>query len=120
VSGWHYKFSWVAYSFNTFVKKIAKTVNDISSTSEKVATASHQLAKISEVTEQGVARQLAETTLVATAMEEMTATVQEVARNAINASDAATNADFEAVSGKNIVSQAVDGINQLACSKCCN
>ncbi len=108
------EFAWVAYSFNTFVKKIAKDVNEIRSTSEKVASASHNLAQISQSTEVGVAAQLAETTQVATAMEEMTATVQEVARNAINASDAAINADSEASSGKNIVTQAVNEINQLA------
>lgn len=108
------EFAWVAYSFNTFVKKIAKDVNAISATSDQIAKSSHRLAEISASTEQGVANQLAETTQVATAMEEMTATVQEVARNAINASDAASNADAESASGKNIVSQAVDQINQLA------
>jgi methyl-accepting chemotaxis protein len=108
------EFAWVAFSFNTFVEKIAATINNFSSTSDQLATASHQLASISEKTEQGVARQQAETTQVATAMEEMTATVQEVARNASNASDAATNADTESANGKKIVSQAVAGINQLA------
>jgi methyl-accepting chemotaxis protein len=108
------EFAWVAGSFNTFVKKIAKTISNISNTSEKLASASHNLAQISASTEQGVERQLAETTQVATAMEEMTATVQEVARNAVNASDAASTADTEAATGKSIVTHAVDQINQLA------
>jgi len=108
------EFAWVAHSFNTFVKKIANTIDNIRTTSEQLAHASHQLAQITSQTEQGVERQLAETTQVATAMEEMTATVQEVARNAVNASEAATTADSEAASGKNIVSSAVEGINQLA------
>ncbi|MCK4842026.1 MAG: methyl-accepting chemotaxis protein [Methylococcales bacterium] len=108
------EFAWVANSFNTFVKKIAKTIEHISDTSEKLASASHNLADITEATEQGVERQLAETTQVATAMEEMTATVQEVARNAVNASNSASIADTEAHTGKNIVTQAVAGINQLA------
>jgi len=108
------EFAWVASSFNTFVKKIAKTITVISDTSEKLVSASHNLAQITESTEQGVERQLAETTQVATAMEEMTATVQEVARNAVNASDAAATADAEAATGKSIVKLAVDQINQLA------
>lgn len=108
------EFAWVAYSFNTFVKKIASTVKSISSTSDQVATASHELASISKQTEHGVTRQVAETTQVATAMEEMTATVQEVARNAVNASDAAVKADQESNDGKQIVSETVDGINRLA------
>lgn len=108
------EFAWVASSFNSFVKKIARTIDQISSTSEKLATASHQLANITHTTESGVARQLEETTQVATAMEEMTATVQEVARNAVNASNAAEIADQEANSGTNIVNEAVNGINSLA------
>jgi methyl-accepting chemotaxis protein len=108
------EFAWVAGSFNTFVKKIAKTINNISQTSEQLAAASHSLADISATTEQGVKQQLAETTQVATAMEEMTSTVQEVARNATNASDIASTADTDVANGKNVVAQAVSGINQLA------
>ncbi len=108
------EFAWVGHSFNSFVKKIAKTIDEIIYTSEKLAAASRQLSGITQTTESGVARQLEETTQVATAMEEMTATVQEVARNAVNASNAAETADNEAASGKNIVNNAVNGINALA------
>ncbi len=108
------EFAWVASSFNSFVKKIAKTVDEISVTSEKLANASHKLANITQTTQRGVERQLQETTLVANAMKQMTSTVQEVARNAIRASEAAETADQEATSGKNIVKDAVNGINSLA------
>ena len=108
------EFAWVASSFNSFVKKIAITVDEISVTSEKLANASHKLANITQTTQRGVERQLQETTLVANAMKQMTSTVQEVARNAIRASEAAENADQEATSGKNIVKEAVNGINSLA------
>ncbi|MGR9051422.1 MAG: methyl-accepting chemotaxis protein, partial [Gammaproteobacteria bacterium] len=108
------EFAWVAHSFNSFVKKIAKTVDHISATSEKLAQASHRLTRITELTERGVDRQQAETTQVATAMEQMTATVQEVARNAVKASEAASQADAEALTGKKVVTDTVDGINRLA------
>jgi methyl-accepting chemotaxis protein len=108
------EFAWVAGSFNSFVKKIAKTVDEISVTSEQLAKASHKLATITQTTQKGVERQLQETTLVANAMKQMTSTVQEVARNAVKASDAAETADHEATSGKNIVNDAVNGINSLA------
>jgi methyl-accepting chemotaxis protein len=108
------EFAWVAASFNAFVKKIAKTVEEIVFTSEKVARASYDLSKITNDTSSGVTRQLEETTQVATAMEEMTATVQEVARNAVQASETAATADQEAAEGKKIVSEAVQGINSLA------
>jgi len=108
------EFAWVASSFNSFVKKIAKTVDEISITSEKLANASHKLATITQTTQKGVERQLQETTLVANAMKQMTSTVQEVARNAVRASEAAEIAEQEATSGKNIVNDAVSGINSLA------
>ncbi|WP_260839143.1 methyl-accepting chemotaxis protein [Methylomonas koyamae] len=108
------EFAWIASSFNSFVRKIAKTIDQISVTSEKLASASHKLANITQSTQSGVERQLHETTLVANAMKQMTATVQEVARNAVRASEAAEIADREASSGKNIVKDAVNGINNLA------
>ncbi|MFK5950862.1 MAG: methyl-accepting chemotaxis protein [Methylococcales bacterium] len=108
------EFAWVAASFNSFVKKIAKTVDNISETSEKLTTASNRLAQITQQTESGVERQLTETTQVASAMSEMTGAVLEVAKNATSASEAAGTADVEAATGKNIVSQAMDEINQLA------
>lgn len=108
------EFAWLASSFNSFVKKIARTVDEISSNSDRLTSASRQLLDISQETEQGVQKQQAETTQVATAMEEMTATVQEVARNAVNASKAAANVDVEAGSGKQVVDEAVQAINSLA------
>ena len=108
------EFAWVAHSFNNFVKKIAKTIDQLSSTSEQLTQASQRLTQITEETKQGVDNQQTETTQVATAMEEMTATVQEVARNAVRASDAASKADTEALAGKNVVTAAVEGINRLA------
>jgi len=108
------EFAWVASSFNSFVKKIAKTVDEISVTSEKLANASNKLATITQTTQKGVEHQLQETTLVANAMKQMTSTVQEVARNAVKASDAAETAEQEATTGKNIVNEAVSGINSLA------
>ena len=108
------EFAWVASSFNNFVKKIAKTIEEINATSEKLANASHKLATITQSTQKGVERQLQETTLVANAMKQMTTTVQEVARNAVKASEAAETAEQEAAAGKNIVKQAVNGINSLA------
>jgi methyl-accepting chemotaxis protein len=47
-------------------------------------------------------------------MKQMTSTVQEVARNAVKASESAETADREATIGKNIVNEAVKGINNLA------
>jgi methyl-accepting chemotaxis protein len=108
------EFDWLSGSYNGFVKKIAKTIDEIRLTSEKLATAAEQLASITENTEQGVLQQQTDTSQVASAMEEMTATVQEVARNAVQASEAAASTDTVAKSGKQVVDEAVNAINSLA------
>lgn len=108
------EFAWVSSSFNGFVKKISKTIDEIRVASERLAGASTELSTISQETEVNVQGQEEETTQVASAMEEMTATVQEVARNAVNASGAAATADKEAKSGKRVVDETVEAINKLA------
>lgn len=80
----------------------------------QIASASQQLSTVTEQTSAGVNSQKIETDQVATAMHEMTATVQEVARNAEQASQAAAAADNEAREGDTVVNQAIDQIERLA------
>ncbi len=54
------------------------------------------------------------TTQVATAMNQMTATVQEVARSATNAANAAAEADKDSKNGKNIVKTTMQSIGELS------
>lgn len=65
----------------------------------QIASAAEELSAVTEQTSAGVNSQKVETDQVATAMHEMTATVQEVARNAEEASQAAAAADGEAREG---------------------
>ncbi|EJM25207.1 methyl-accepting chemotaxis protein, partial [Pseudomonas sp. GM21] len=62
----------------------------------QIASAAEELSAVTEQTSAGVNSQKVETDQVATAMHEMTATVQEVARNAEEASQAAAAAGGEA------------------------
>lgn len=55
-----------------------------------------------------------ETNQVASAINEMAATVQEVSNNASSAAEAAKNADQEAENGKNVVNNAIRSIGALA------
>ncbi|WP_410017175.1 methyl-accepting chemotaxis protein [Pseudomonas sp. 5P_3.1_Bac2] len=59
-------------------------------------------------------KQLAEIELVATAVHEMTATAQDVARNATLAAESANNADLAANQGKHTVQQTASAISALA------
>ena len=80
----------------------------------QIASAAEELSAVTEQTSAGVNSQKVETDQVATAMHEMTATVQEVARNAEQASQAAAAADGEAREGDKVVGEAITQIERLA------
>ncbi|WP_060483024.1 methyl-accepting chemotaxis protein [Pseudomonas sp. NBRC 111119] len=80
----------------------------------QIASAAEELSAVTEQTSAGANSQKVETDQVATAMHEMAATVQEVARNAEQASHAATGADGEARAGDRVVGEAIGQIERLA------
>jgi methyl-accepting chemotaxis protein len=81
---------------------------------QEIAGAAEELSAVTEETSAGVNGQRMETDQVATAMGQMTAAVQDVARNAEQASGAAVNASREAGEGNEVVGQAVAQIERLA------
>ena len=81
---------------------------------QKVTDASEDTADIAIRTNQGVQRQLGEIEMVATAVNEMTATAQDVARNASLAAEAANNADGSANQGRQVVQATSQTIVELA------
>ena len=89
---------------------ISQTVND----SMQISASAEKLSVIIDSTNEGVRRQQSESEQVATAMNEMTATVQEVAQNASDAALASQQADEAAQAGKDIVRLSIAGINNLA------
>ena len=80
----------------------------------QIASAAVELSAVTEQTSAGVNNQKVETDQVATAMNQMTATVHEVARNAEQASEAALMADQQAREGDRVVGEAVAQIERLA------
>ena len=80
----------------------------------QIASAAEELSAVTEQTRVGINSQKEETDQVATAMQEMSATVHDVARNAEQASLAATSANGEARNGDEVVNQAISQIERLA------
>lgn len=107
-------FSWMAFELDSARKNVANLVHTLTSGVDQLNTATQNMAVISKETVSGVLKQQAETDQVATAMNEMTASVQEVARTASNAAEAARNADSEAKAGKKVVLQTMQSIDSLA------
>ncbi|AEA66536.1 methyl-accepting chemotaxis protein [Pseudomonas brassicacearum] len=101
-------------SLQRMVISLRQLIGGISDGVTQIASAAEQLSAVTEQTSAGVNSQKVETDQVATAMHEMTATVQEVARNAEEASEAAVAADQQAREGEKVVGEAIAQIERLS------
>lgn len=89
-------------------------VGRLADSSEQIAANSGQLRSAVDKSHQGLESMFSETNLVATAMTEMTSSIQEVAGNAQHASEAASQAHEESSVGRQTVEEATGKINELA------
>lgn len=96
--------------------KLKLMLTTINAASIELASASEELAVVTEQTSNGISRQESETDMVATAMNEMAATVHDVADSAAKAADAANQANIESLSGSQVVDQTITSINSLSSS----
>lgn len=110
----HDEMSQIAHRFNVMTEKFNALIQQIISSAGQLATASDEVSTVAKESANNVECQRHETDQVATAINEMTATVHEVANNAGNAAGAAANADNEARSGKAIVENTSKVIAVLA------
>ncbi len=104
----------LALGFNRFVTKIRGVIHEVNGSAHQLASAAEQMATITEQTTQGMLRQQLETDQVATAINEMSTTVDEVAKNAASAAEAAHRADNASREGKQVVQSTMDAIDALA------
>ena len=81
---------------------------------EQLAGSAQALSAVTEQTNREVGSQKEETEQVATAMQQMTATVHDVARNAEEAAQAAQAADDKVDAGQRVVRESMQRIEQLA------
>lgn len=93
---------------------LTEMISTIHSASAELASASEELAVVTDQTTQGIIQQETETDMVATAMNEMATTVHDVASNAAKAADAANDADKQAEQGAKVVAQTVNSIGSLS------
>lgn len=104
----------LAYAFNTFIEKIQITIVDVSQANAELSQASHKLDHVVEAGNRHIALQNDETQQVATAVTEMSSTVQGIAHSAEKAADAVKGANEQAVSGLKVMEQTTVGITELA------
>ncbi|MGF6517579.1 methyl-accepting chemotaxis protein [Pseudomonas sp. BT76 TE3572] len=104
----------IAKGFNTFLAKLQVMITQVVTSVQSVSDSSEHTADIAIRTNIGVHKQMAEIDQVATAVHEMTATAQDVARNATQAAQAASHADQAAAQGMQIVRDTSNSIGVLA------
>lgn len=104
----------LAIGFNSFISKIQASIIEVTETSEQLSQSAKDVANQAQQTLSDSQLQKDQTMMVVTAINEMGATVNEIAGNAAQAADTAKNADTESNSGQVVVTRARDTINQLS------
>jgi len=103
----------VAQGFNSFVDKLHNLIMRIADVTSKLADSSDQLAKTSIKFTEGAESQTDQMAQIATAIEEMSLSVTEVARNTSDTSTSSREAKEIALKGGEVVSGVVNGMMGL-------
>ncbi|BAX54198.1 Methyl-accepting chemotaxis protein PctC [Photobacterium damselae subsp. piscicida] len=104
----------LSQGFNGFISKIHNSVKEVAETGNALRHASQSVAEQAQTTLDNSQSQRYRTIQVVTAINEMGATVNEIAGNAAQAADATHLAETEAQSGQQVVGQARETISQLS------
>ncbi|RML74024.1 Histidine kinase, HAMP region: chemotaxis sensory transducer [Pseudomonas syringae pv. syringae] len=108
------EFSELQRSTLAMQKNLRQTIGLIGNSSQQLASAAEEMNSITVQSSTGLGRQNQEIEQAATAVNEMTAAVDEVARNAAAASDAAKESNASTVRGAARVASTVTAIEKLS------
>ncbi|WP_409303040.1 methyl-accepting chemotaxis protein [Pseudomonas sp. KCJK8993] len=92
---------------------LKSTIRHISDSSTQLASAAEEMSAITRESNAGIQQQSMETDQAATAVNQMTAAVEEVARNAVSASQSTQASERSAGLGKERVEQTIHAIEKL-------
>jgi len=108
------EFGKLFYAYNETVCHLRELFRNVIEVADKISSTSHNLAHTTEKTQQGMKSQHDETDQLATALHEITATVQDVASNAVQAADSTQAANDKAFQSNQIVKETITATTQLA------
>lgn len=104
----------IAQALNLTLEKFSAAMDEISTSSTTLAAAAEETSQTCEHNSQSMLAQQDEIGLIATAIEELSATVKEVAGNTQLAADSAKDADTQAQGGLEVVQKSYHSIEELA------
>ncbi|WP_148861258.1 HAMP domain-containing methyl-accepting chemotaxis protein [Marinobacter fonticola] len=100
-------------ALGSMVVNLRELVRGINSGSQNIAASTGELSTVTEQTSEGMTQQRDQTDQVATAMNEMVATVSEVAKSAEDAFNAAARASETATAGETAVGETLSYVSEL-------
>jgi len=100
--------------FNAFVDNIQQIVSTIQESVERVSSSSTELAATADSLSSGSTEQSTQTETIASAMQQMSQTILEVANNAGDAAEASSSASDVAIGGRDVVDKTMQGIQRIA------
>ncbi len=103
----------LAKSFNNFISQLRVLIQSVSINAVSVSDAAHELSGAAKSTEQNTENQQQSVDMVAAAINQMGATVQEISKNAHDTADSAKRAAINSQDGQAVVNKTVAGINSL-------
>lgn len=103
----------MGHAFNRMIGKFRDSLEAVAGVTHQLGEVSDRVSSVAEKTHGAVIEQRSETDMVASAMNEMSATVQEVARHATQTASASSGADEESKAGVKVATEALDGIEVL-------
>lgn len=109
----HDEFGSLASAFNTFIIKIHNIIVEQRSVIKKIANSANDLQDITNSSNEAIQSQLSHTEQLASAVTQMSATVDDIAKNATIATDSTAQADKTASQGQTAVSGTVNQIQNI-------
>lgn len=100
--------------FNGLIDALRSMLTEIGQSSHQLSASAEQTTTISSQSNENISHQKEQTDMIATAMTEMTATVDDVANSANNTLLEVQKANNEAVDGQKVVQESIETINKLA------
>lgn len=108
------EFGVLSHAFGQMVARLREVVHNVVHSSRQLSVSAEQLTSTTRSTLENIKQQELHTAEVATAITQMAATVQDVARHSAQTAEAAHKADSSAASGREVVEQMMSTIQQLS------
>ena len=110
----HDEIAQLSQGFNGFIEKIHVSMREVAETSNALQSAANRVAEKASTTHDNSQEQRDQTLQVVAAINEMGATISEIASNASTAAETATDASRNTDTGRDVVNKAKDVIGRLA------